>query len=255
MGEDSNFVQPSWDGFSGLGDWIREISRKAKENIIGDFTQAHSSIDSNFILPTQDDFKATGEIISQAFEDASDWAKEKWSDMGEWFETTVFDPVTACFKNLANGGISGLNGLIGGVESAINWCVRALNNFSIDLPDWDILGDMAGGTFGFSLNTVSFNRIPHLARGAVIPPNREFLAVLGDQSSGTNIEAPLSTIQEAVAAVMEDMIQSNAAGHEATIALLGRILEAIYGLDTSDERYARAVDNHNRMMAVARGGL
>ena len=34
----------------------------------------------------------------------------------------------------------------------------------------------------------------HLAQGAVIPPNREFLAVLGDQRSGPNIEAPLSTI-------------------------------------------------------------
>lgn len=39
--------------------------------------------------------------------------------------------------------------------------------------------------------------IPALARGAVIPPNREFLAVLGDQKNGTNIEAPLSTMVEA----------------------------------------------------------
>ena len=39
--------------------------------------------------------------------------------------------------------------------------------------------------------------IPALARGAVIPPNREFLAVLGDQKSGTNIETPLSTMVEA----------------------------------------------------------
>lgn len=40
--------------------------------------------------------------------------------------------------------------------------------------------------------------IPELARGAVIPPNREFLAVLGDQKSGTNIEAPASEIEAAV---------------------------------------------------------
>lgn len=44
--------------------------------------------------------------------------------------------------------------------------------------------------------------IPMLARGAVIPPNREFMAVLGDQKSGTNIEAPLSTIEQAVENVM-----------------------------------------------------
>ena len=40
--------------------------------------------------------------------------------------------------------------------------------------------------------------IPKLATGAVIPANKEFLAVLGDQKHGTNIEAPLATIEEAV---------------------------------------------------------
>ena len=41
------------------------------------------------------------------------------------------------------------------------------------------------------------NNIPHLAKGAVIPPNNKFLAMLGDQKSGTNIETPLSTMLEA----------------------------------------------------------
>lgn len=40
--------------------------------------------------------------------------------------------------------------------------------------------------------------VPHLATGAVIPPNREFMAVLGDQKHGTNIEAPVSEIESAV---------------------------------------------------------
>ena len=47
--------------------------------------------------------------------------------------------------------------------------------------------------------------IPKLAQGAVIPPNREFLAVLGDQKHGTNIEAPLDTIKQAVSEVMSTM--------------------------------------------------
>ena len=40
--------------------------------------------------------------------------------------------------------------------------------------------------------------IPALARGAVLPANKPFLALVGDQSSGTNVEAPLSTIKQAV---------------------------------------------------------
>lgn len=40
--------------------------------------------------------------------------------------------------------------------------------------------------------------LPKLADGAVIPPNRQFAAILGDQRGGTNIEAPLSVIEQAV---------------------------------------------------------
>lgn len=51
--------------------------------------------------------------------------------------------------------------------------------------------------------------LPHLAQGAVIPPNREFLAVLGDQKHGTNIEAPLDTIKQAVAEVLAQVNVGN----------------------------------------------
>lgn len=51
-------------------------------------------------------------------------------------------------------------------------------------------------------NAPVYNEIPALASGAVIPPNRKFLAVLGDQKSGTNVEAPLSTIKQAVTEAM-----------------------------------------------------
>lgn len=44
--------------------------------------------------------------------------------------------------------------------------------------------------------------LPALAQGAVIPPNREFLAVLGDQRQGVNIEAPLQTIVDAFEGVL-----------------------------------------------------
>ena len=40
--------------------------------------------------------------------------------------------------------------------------------------------------------------IPKLARGAVLPPNREFLAVLGDQKHGRNLEAPEDLIRQIV---------------------------------------------------------
>ena len=46
--------------------------------------------------------------------------------------------------------------------------------------------------------------VPHLAKGAVIPPNNKFLAMLGDQTSGTNIETPLSTMIQAFKSALSD---------------------------------------------------
>ena len=47
--------------------------------------------------------------------------------------------------------------------------------------------------------------IPHLASGAVIRGGDPFMAVLGDQRSGqTNVEAPLSTIEDAMRNVLSE---------------------------------------------------
>ncbi len=60
-----------------------------------------------------------------------------------------------------------------------------------------------------SINSLRFTasgvRIPHLAQGAVIPPNKQFLAMLGDQRNGTNIEAPLDTIKQAFVDVLSNV--------------------------------------------------
>ena len=74
-----------------------------------------------------------------------------------------------------------------------------------------------------SIPDISNFNIPALAQGAVLPPNREFLAVLSDQRSGTNIEAPLETIKQALAEVM----QSQSGGEivvNITTTLDGRVL-------------------------------
>lgn len=44
--------------------------------------------------------------------------------------------------------------------------------------------------------------VPYLASGAVIPPNAPFTAILGDQKHGTNVEAPLETIKQALREVL-----------------------------------------------------
>ena len=75
-----------------------------------------------------------------------------------------------------------------------------MNNLSFDIPDW--VPGLGGKTFGFDIKTLPVKKIPLLASGAVIPPNAPFTAVLGDQKHGTNVEAPLETIKQALREVL-----------------------------------------------------
>ena len=73
-------------------------------------------------------------------------------------------------------------------------------------------------------NAPVYNDIPALASGAVIPPNRKFLAVLGDQKSGTNVEAPLSTIKQAV---MEALAQGSREPINVNLVVDGKTLARV----------------------------
>ena len=93
-----------------------------------------------------------------------------------------------------------INGIIEFFENGINFIVDKLNKLKFTVPDW--IPEIGGESIGFNLSRVS---IPRLATGAVIPPNREFLAVLGDQKSGTNIETPLDTMIDAFKQAIKEM--------------------------------------------------
>ena len=129
------------------------------------------------------------------------WASVKafWNEKIAPIFTVKFwlDLAKKCGNGLIEGFENAINGIIGMFEKMINWIVNGLNKISFEVPDW--VPGIGGKTLGFNIPEVKFNRvsIPRLAKGAVIPPNREFLAVLGDQKQGTNIEAPLQTIVDA----------------------------------------------------------
>ena len=173
-----------------------------------------------------------------------DWSRA-WEGIKKVFEG-AWNAITGIVRGAVNAVIFVINRLIASIYSGIASIVNGLGKIVRNA------GNMLGKNWGFSIPTAP-PKIPYLAQGAVLPANKPFLAMVGDQKHGTNIEAPLSTIQEAVAIVMEDMVQSNIAGHEATVAVLQAILEAVNAIDTSDERYANAVDAYRRKVAVAKG--
>lgn len=125
----------------------------------------------------------------------------------------------ALFEGAVNIIIDLINGMINGVVTGINVVINALNSIKVDIPDWvPIFG---GKKFGINLSPLTAPQIPklsipRLATGAVIPPNREFLAVLGDQKQGTNVEAPLETIKQAF---REALAESGGSGRQMNVVL------------------------------------
>lgn len=125
----------------------------------------------------------------------------------------------ALFEGAVNIIIDLINGMINGVVTGINVVINALNSIKFDVPDWVPI--WGGKHFGINLSPLTAPQIPklsipRLATGAVIPPNREFLAVLGDQSQGTNIEAPLETIKQAF---REALAESGGSGRQMNVVL------------------------------------
>lgn len=121
-----------------------------------------------------------------------------WSGAWESIEEAariVYEGIKNSFKNMGNVIISLLNGLISGFESTVNSVVAKINNLIKSINTFLKMVGMP--TISFRVPSITLPRIPALAEGAVIPPNREFLAVLGDQKQGTNIETPLDTMLEA----------------------------------------------------------
>lgn len=133
--------------------------------------------------------------------------KECWENIKKFWEKNIAPVFTAEWwgnlaKNALNGFIGVFEGAINGIIDGVNWLISCLNRIHVDIPSWvPIIG---GQSFGVNIPPVDYVSLPRLAQGAVIPPNREFLAVLGDQKSGTNIETPLSTMVQAFKQAMTE---------------------------------------------------
>lgn len=189
-------------------------------------------------------FSQTAGNVASAFTGAWEGVKGAFS-----FGGNVFDTLSTGIFSQFKGAV---NGLIDGINSVVSVPFTGLNSALDSLSRVDILGLRPFSGLSWR---ASVPRIPHLAEGAVLPANKPFLAMVGDQRNGTNVEAPLSTIQEALSLALEDHLRSNLAGHEATLGLLEKIYGAICAIEIGDTVIGRAYDRYARDNSVMGGGM
>ena len=138
-------------------------------------------------------------------------------------------------KGMVSGALNTVLTIVGSVINLIirglNWLIEKINSISFDVPDW--VPGIGGKSWGPNIPLVKEWQIPQLAQGAVIPPNREFLAVLGDQRSGTNIETPLATM---VQAFKQALAESGYSGSSEAYLVLDRdvVGRVVYRLNKAE---------------------
>lgn len=176
------------DWFNGLLDWIdQKTNGKLKPLITGIKAIVTAVFDNikqtvgNVINEIKTIFSGLIKFISGVFSMDFDKAWEGIKDI---------------FKGVWNTIIDLLNGAINIIIRGLNWLIKQMNKISFDVPSW--VPAIGGKSIGVNISYISENVLPHLAKGAVIPANDEFLAVLGDQPHGNNIEAPEGLIRKIV---------------------------------------------------------
>jgi phage-related protein len=175
---------------------IKSVLSPVAEWIGDKFTTAVDNV-KNAFSGVVDFFKGIWKGIKGAFSKVTDWFKTTfqtaWEGVKKVFTTggKVFEGmkegILSVFKTVVNGLIGGINNVIKVPFEGINKALKAIKNVKIG----------PAKPFKGLISLIDVPEIPKLAKGGVIEPNNPFLAMLGDQKRGMNIETPLSTMVDA----------------------------------------------------------
>lgn len=217
------------------------------------------------INPVRDGFQNAVNGVKNFFINCWNDIKSAWNNAPNWFSSKV-NEVSNAFKvirtleqvfnvvwtAIKNGCKAAFNTVISFVERGINSLIRGVNKVISGI------NKLAGGAAKLAgvkfsgISTIPTVSLPRLAKGAVIPPNQEFMAILGDQKHGTNIEAPLDTIKQAVAEELMEYIDAMMVGFQA-------VVDAVESKDLSvrigDTEIGKAAERYTTRQAFVRGTL
>lgn len=187
-------VKSSFKGtWSATGTTTTNEWKKMNTDVTNSAMSMKTTITSNFSI-AEKSMKDTATRMSYLIKDTFSDMKES---VGATFDR-MCSSVIGAFSSLKNNIKNPINGIIGHLNNMNSRIAQGMNNLATSMSRFRI------AIPGSSPLTVSVSRIgsvariPYLATGAVIPPNSPFLAVMGDQKRGQNIEAPADLIRQIV---------------------------------------------------------
>lgn len=128
-----------------------------------------------------DKVEAIKNAITNKFNAARDAVRSAFEGIVNFIKAPINQAIS-----IVNNAVGMINSAIGGIESAFSF------------GPWEVPTPFGTKRIGFHATFPRIGTIPYLASGAVIPPRSEFLAVLGDQKKGNNLEAPESLLRQIV---------------------------------------------------------
>lgn len=217
------FVSGIWDwfklGLTSLLDWLDEKTNGRFHEII----ELAKTYVNDVVEGAKEIFGGLIDFLTGVF--TLDWEK-------------AWEGIKEIFRGIWNTIVGVLEAAVNLIIKGINWLISKLNSLQIKIPDW-----LGGGSFGFNIRPIAELQIPRLAKGAIIPPNREFMAVLGDQKQGTNIEAPADLIRQ----IVREEINNFGGGEDITIKFTGDLAQLARVLSPEITRQQR---NRQRALGV-----
>lgn len=249
-----------------LDDWLQNVFATDWSNVFGPIIGNILNMFLANVKKTWDNLKSIldGILTFLGGVFTGNWSSA-WNGVVQIFKG-CFNDVLNTARNVINtivslvsSAISAISNLISKISAARSAAGSSRSSFSGFYANggalrsgWGIVGEagpeiirMVGGKA-----VITPLNVPYLAQGAVLPANKPFMAMVGDQKHGTNIEAPLATIQEAVALVMDDNLAAMLAGFEAVVQAIQN-KDMVVAIGDSD--IGEAAARYSRRIGLRRG--
>ena len=214
----TGFFTAAWNGIQGVWDAATGFFENIWNTIEGIFSVVESVLSG--------DFEGAWNAIQNVFDGWEDFFSGLWEDLTGIF-SDAWDVFSGIGSDIVNGIKNGISSAWEGLKSWFNGLWNGL--FGNRKASVTVEKRAVDAATSRSASLASASRMiadaPRLATGSVIPPKREFLAVLGDNKQETEVVSPLSTIEQALENVMSQM--GSASPQQINLVVDGKVLAKV----------------------------